>query len=515
MMKFKHVYSILFFILGWFCTVWAQQPAFEVLLLDYDMDFSITFCCETADGYYLVVPETDCKVLKISQEGEVVGEMEYIIELDDNEIALISGMIDIPGDPSHHVILVEPHDNDTGVGSTFHIVRFNDDLEYDPAEVIAVDLSEYVSKFTIILPPRYFIDDNNNLCFASLAVKQDGLTSLMYVSVSPEGEATIAFDNNHFGFDDPNLEVCHFVPKGDYYEMVVKYNKTPKRGVCLYQVSQEFVSDSICCLIDNYATLLHYDNQIDTLFHATSAYRDYYSPLWISESTFLLPTRVAGFTGVNTSYGVGIWKLDAEFNLLDQVFFDVNNGKNNKEFLYAWNPLIRNGEDIYFCYTTYKGAHQPMQTVVCKLDTDLNIVWKRWYGGESEFHEIEGFVPTSDGGCLLSGVGNPDPLQMDYHTYPYVLKITPEGYCSVKENKKSPLKPYTFFPNPVANVFHIDYSPDVEPSLVEILDMNGCSLRSQNHDIETINMDGLPAGAYTLRVLMKDGTVFSDKVVKD
>ena len=41
-----------------------------------------------------------------------------------------------------------------------------------------------------------------------------------------------------------------------------------------------------------------------------------------------------------------------------------------------------------------------MQTVICKLDTDLNVIWKRWYGGETELHYVTDFALTSDGGCI-------------------------------------------------------------------------------------------------------------------
>lgn len=94
------------------------------------------------------------------------------------------------------------------------------------------------------------------------------------------------------------------------------------------------------------------------------------------------------------------------------------------------------------------------------------------------------------------------------------MKITSEGYCSVKENEELLLKPYCFFPNPVDDRLHMEFSPDVQPQAVEIYDVQGRLVGTQNTGLENVDMNGLPAGTYTLRVVMEDGTVYSDKVVK-
>ena len=138
---------------------------------------------------------------------------------------------------------------------------------------------------------------------------------------------------------------------------------------------------------------------------------------------------------------------------------------------------------------------------------------KRWYGGESEYQLATGFTLTNDGGCLLSGVGHPNPSHYN-DPYPYVLKITSDGYCSVMEDDEPLLKPFNCYPNPVDDILQVEYSPDVTPKAVELYDLQGRLIKTQDSNLESIGMENLPAGNYTLRVVMHDGNTYSEKVVK-
>ena len=77
------------------------------------------------------------------------------------------------------------------------------------------------------------------------------------------------------------------------------------------------------------------------------------------------------------------------------------------------------------------------------------------------------------------------------------------------------VRPYMFYPNPAQTELHLQYSPDVQPKQINLYDLQGRLVRSQSKGLESLNMAGLPAGTYTMRVMLEDGTVFSDKVVKE
>ena len=50
---------------------------------------------------------------------------------------------------------------------------------------------------------------------------------------------------------------------------------------------------------------------------------------------------------------------------------------------------------------------------------------------------------------------------------------------------------------------------------VELYDLQGRLVRTQSKDLESLNLQGQSAGTYTMRVVLEDGKVFSDKVVKE
>lgn len=510
--------SILILVFGsLFGKLYAQESAFE-MILPYEMDNCVlTYCCETSDGNFIVVPGSFCKMLKISPSGEIINEKTYEMEGVGGVtpwLTWISGLLDIPGDPSHHVVIAEAYDDDTDSHNRIHIFKIDDNLQFDQDSVIKVDFSKHIKHFWTGTPHRCVLDADGSISFATHAIRWDGSDCVMYARVSSEDTVTVAFDER-YGFDTYDFQMCDFKWKNDHYDMTVGYRIPPYgfTGVCMYEVSNAFESDSVCRLTKNSTSesLLSYNNS-DTLCCATWFARDGFTLTWLNDSTVLIPTTVSGYRrskSGNHGNGVGIWKLDANHNLLDNVLIDVfelNNGM-DEECLYAWEPLLFTGEDVYLCYMVYKGtSSSPMRTVVCKLDTELNLKWKRWYGKSGQYI-ITGTALTSDGGCLLTGEGNA------LYT-PYVLKITADGYCSTKENEEPLLRPYAWYPNPVEDVLRVEYSPDITPKTVELYDLQGRLIKTQSSNLESVAMENLPAGTYTLRVLLEDGTSYSDKVVK-
>ncbi|MBR7023937.1 MAG: T9SS type A sorting domain-containing protein, partial [Bacteroidales bacterium] len=57
--------------------------------------------------------------------------------------------------------------------------------------------------------------------------------------------------------------------------------------------------------------------------------------------------------------------------------------------------------------------------------------------------------------------------------------------------------------------------PDVTPKSIELYDLQGRLVRSQRNGLESLNLQGLSAGQYVMKVTLENGKVFSDKVVKE
>ena len=83
------------------------------------------------------------------------------------------------------------------------------------------------------------------------------------------------------------------------------------------------------------------------------------------------------------------------------------------------------------------------------------------------------------------------------------------------DEKQFVIRPYSYYPNPSQTEIHLQYSPDVTPQNIELYDMQGRLLRSKRNNLESLNLQGLASGTYTMRVTLEGGNVFSDKVIKE
>ena len=61
---------------------------------------------------------------------------------------------------------------------------------------------------------------------------------------------------------------------------------------------------------------------------------------------------------------------------------------------------------------------------------------------------------------------------------------------------------------------HLQYSPDVQLKQVELYDLQGRLVRVQQSDLEHVDLQGLSAGQYLMKVTLEDGKAYSDKVMK-
>ena len=131
----------------------------------------------------------------------------------------------------------------------------------------------------------------------------------------------------------------------------------------------------------------------------------------------------------------------------------------------------------------------------------------------------QNIIASYDGGCMIAGFSFESNINStgtyNYEPDVFLLKFFADGTLSVPNTTTGiSFRPYTFFPNPVGDVLQMEYSPDVTPVLLELLDLQGRLVLSQQNNLETLNMDGLPAGTYTLRLTLNKGKAFSEKVVK-
>lgn len=215
----------------------------------------------------------------------------------------------------------------------------------------------------------------------------------------------------------------------------------------------------------------------------------------------------------------GIIKYDPEGNILKELWTDSGEVPTTYGGL-RWDTFngidLQNDDNgnVYCAFACTMDSTNYM--AMLKLDDDLNLIWE-YYGMPNKqpyaytLDADRGITILDHGGVVVFGTNSwsTGPL---YPQGLFMMLLDDEN-MGVSETNHG-FRPYFIYPNPVECQIHIHYSPDVTPKVVELYDIQGRLVRTQGYGLESIDLNELPSGTYTLRIVMEDGTVYFNQVVK-
>ncbi len=493
------------------------QTTFERILFVEGGDVTLPGpgCISSEDGGYIVnVPLGQWqgalfnnKILKISSEGDIIGELNYNVagERIVHYWQIVKLPLEYGGGNSNYYLAVAglcyPYDNGSNTTLTklvFLVLDEELEVKYERIE----DVSEIVEHYSTWGRPRVVFDNDGNLVIATFARVNGGELKRLYTHVELDKVNWIG-EITHFVRESPEDVgwIWDFFPLSDGTYREVEVINGP--GGVAYHINAVFEAEKILEFRD-----MRFQ-RVNNFF--TPFFLDSGGHAMLDDSTLFMPTMMT-----STTDGIGTMKLSANFDTIKADIQDFSDYDTTERIL-SRHPVILRGDDLYMCYTRDLRTWHPSQapyTVLCKYDTDLNLIWKRWYRDtERQFcYYATDMVATNDGGILITGYCC---KRDDYgNMMLYLLKVDADGLLSLPEADVK-VRPYCFYPNPVQAQLQMQFSPDVQPKQVELYDLQGRLLRTQRSSFGSIDMSQLPAGAYTMRVTLEDGTVFSDKVVKE
>ena len=227
-------------------------------------------------------------------------------------------------------------------------------------------------------------------------------------------------------------------------------------------------------------------------------------------------THDTNFYATTGDFGVAVAKYDINTaQLKGYVVFNDNHG-----YYSTGSPMglkMMDDGTVYFLYKEYGFSDESI--VVVKMDTNFNVEWRRFCKtwDVNMLPSLESPILFKDGAGEEKGItwcgyaikdGNYDNLGWVY------FMLNHDGTVGVTKGDLE-IRPYAYYPNPAQDELHLHYSPDVTPTQIELYDLQGRLVRSQRNGLESLNLQGLAAGTYTMRVTLEGGKVFSDKVVKE
>jgi hypothetical protein len=217
--------------------------------------------------------------------------------------------------------------------------------------------------------------------------------------------------------------------------------------------------------------------------------------------------------------GVAVGKYDLRTMELKAVsIFNDYEGWANEAFPRGLKQM--SDGTVYFLYV--ERGYPAEGIAVVRMDTDLNVEWKRWYKTDHiainalRFPILYEDENGEEKGIAWIGSGLRDDDPQDGREVLVLLLLNHDGTVGISEgNAGVEMRPYSMYPNPVQSQLHMAFSPDVQPAQVEIYDLQGRLMRLQRNAFEQIDISSLSVGTYLVRVTLTDGQVFSDKVVKE
>ena len=470
------------------------------------------------DGYIVNVPlgiwntiQFGHRILKLSTDGDIINELNY--NVDGGRVVCYWQIVKLPfgnsGGQNHYLAvggLCDPHDD--GVNTTLTDILFlvfNDELEVEYERI--EDVSEIVEHYATWGRPRVVFDNDGNLVIATLAKVNGGELKRLYTHVELDKVDWLGEITNYVRESPEDVGwIWDFFPLSDGTYRQVEEISGP--GGVGYRISSDFEAEKILEFRDirfQRENLSIIPNLLDCGGHVL-----------LDNSTLFIPATMNGHMMTSATYGIGTMEMSTDFDTIKAVFQDFHD-LDTTERIFSRHPVILRGEDLYMCYTRDMRTWHPSQapyTILCKYDTDLNLIWKRWYRDpERQFcYYATDMTSTNDDGIFIVGYcckrDNYGNMKL------YLLKVDSDGLLSLPETEVQE-RPYGYYPNPVKEQLLMQFSPDVQPAHVELYDLQGRLVHRQNKAFESIDMSRLPAGTYTMHVTLEDGKTYMDKVVKE
>lgn len=170
---------------------------------------------------------------------------------------------------------------------------------------------------------------------------------------------------------------------------------------------------------------------------------------------------------------------------------------------------VLDNHSIYFTYLTHVSTNNSVALV--RTSPDLDRIWRvtlpeipqQVFGGSR-------ITVLSDGNIVLGTT----VYREDYSKTDLRIYIIHDSYDTLKENNKTE-RPFILYPNPVKDLLTLRFDDGAEPESVELYNFAGGLVATKCNTMETIDMNAITSGVYTLCVTLKDGTRYHEKIIKE
>jgi hypothetical protein len=246
----------------------------------------------------------------------------------------------------------------------------------------------------------------------------------------------------------------------------------------------------------------------------------YYDALALKNSILLTGIKIIPvpnqYHGLNK---LGIEKLDLSMNLVIKNDFGCNTNDTLSYPGYINNLDSSSYNEIYYGGTfnqdTYYFLSEKKSWItLCKVDTNLDLKWQKYYGGDL-YYGLWGLKVTSDGGCLLLG-STYDYLTQNNERDIIIMKVDSAGLITSTGPQVPPeVRSAIVYPNPGHDRLTVETG--LRKAVFTLGDISGKIIfrKELEQGETTIPVDRLSAGLYFYTIQSPGNPVERGKWVKD
>jgi len=450
---------------------------------------------ETREGCFIVADNLlsptgqECiSFIKLSADGEVLKKITL-------ERLYVNGIFPDPEQDNAYYAICDDYERKSP--SIVHI-----DEELDLLGVVGVDIPYDLSDY-FQFGSRTVMGKNNKIVYAGTVILYDGMYYNYYhlhlkFNLSGQVEAS------RMEADSRRTPTLFMLPDG---------------SVCSYTNNTlSMYDDSL-----NSVTIQMYNRLDEDETMYIQVFGGDCSVAVLPDTSFIiadevLQTTIAHYPGdpINHYENMAFFKSDLSGEVYSYIMVDSPNTVVKPAQVQAVD--YTDPDAIYLCAYEYLTPNswgelvQYNRIFLKKVNQNMEVQWEKSFV-LGEFHYMPHYVmATKDGGCLITGKV---VYQKDVNEGLFAFKVDADGLAGTAEIAIQDVRPYNCYPNPVNGELHLSFSPDVQPSQVELYDLQGRLVRCQRNSFEYVDMGPLSSGTYMMRVAMKDGRVYTEKVVKE
>ena len=446
------------------------------------------------------------RILKLSATGELLGEMLFGEE---GRRSTIVGLFPDPVQKDLYLAVGKIHDNELHCDRLL-AYKFDDNLQ--PVWQKEIEAEEVANCFFYF--GRSFMDAQGDIAYMTLPYE---VVPPQYVQYHPQTYFKISSDDGTLlAVHESEQPMSSYLVLGSFFEF--------QDGSGDYGHAAIFHHDNAIVRMNRDFEIIgehplpyripspYGGNGYELYFNGTSIWYptvlsqpdSSFVIIWESDECFMLPKYRTDMSMLKTDY-------DGNVTASLLVGFD----NDTTELAPYIRGMDKYGDVLYFCHGSYIVINDEFHILqgtnlitVTKTDSDLNLIWQRYCHLDMNCQPYC-ITATKDGGCLVTGsIFNEEMSNM------IAFKVLVDGTLGCQETGIQ-IRPYLFYPNPAQDQLHMQYSPDVKPSQIELYDLQGRLVRTQSQGLESVDMQSLAPGQYLMKVTLEGGKSYTDKVMKE